>query len=168
MFSGMNSWLRNETHSLSETDFNRENNFTLFLSPLLASRNVPFLNLFLRYPWLGDIFFQIIVSVCMWEPESSSRGSAAWITLRFFSLEPLPLALSLPPLFYSSYSNLRGHVRWDCITTVLFSICRAREGKMQIVSNEINPGASFEWPTTHNAGMLNHVSVFIIFMIAAL
>lgn len=39
---------------------------------------------------------------------------------------------------------------------------------MQIVSNEINPGASFEWPTTHNAGMLNHVSVFIIFMIAAL
>lgn len=56
----------------------------------------------------------------------------------------------------------------DCVTIVVLSVCRAKEGKMQIVSKEINPEALFERLTTHNPDMLNHVPVLIIFMIVAL
>lgn len=59
-------------------------------------------------------------------------------------LFPGTLVFFLILLFYSSYSNLRGHGRQGCVTILTLSIYGAKEDKLQITCNEINPRALFE------------------------
>lgn len=91
-----------------------------------------------------------------------------WITLRCFFLGPLLLAFFLTLLFYSSYSNFRGHRRQDCVTILILSICRTKEGKHKLRVKKLTLELYLNGPKSHNADMLNHISVFIIFMIVAL
>lgn len=112
-----------------------KNNFTLFLSPLLASRDVSFLTLFYRYPWLCDFFSSNCECLCMWKPVSSSRAqlhespwdSFLWNIYPWFFLSLFCFIHNI-----QTSEDMWGMQFRDCVTIVFLSICRVKEGKCKL------------------------------------